>query len=110
VSHYADCVKSKYGHSTFEDEDGFFSYSAEKVFYIEEWYLRPEARSMRKAKEYLSKMDAVAKELKYDAVFISINMKAKNDLKDATLFWVLREKYKLSHSNENFIFLKRGVS
>lgn len=110
MSHYADCIKDKYNLETYEDEHGFFSFSAGNEFLITEFYIKPESRGPKQIyKKYLEVMYQKARDLGFKELSVSVYMQAKNGLAEATLFLMLREKFKLSHLQNGLIFLKKAV-
>jgi hypothetical protein len=110
MSLYAEAVNEKYGFSVYEDDNGFFAYRIiEKQLYIEEFFISEKVRSEKKGKEFLNVMIELAKSFNCEKVVISIYMYVKNDLRDATLFIAMRNKFRLLRSSESHIYLERGL-
>src|ERR1700677_2749373 len=106
---YAACIKEKYGFDCYFDDDGFFTWSTVGCFFVQEFYISPTSRIYHKSySKFLKMMYEKALEAGYNEVFISIYMKAKNDLKENTLMLALREGFILSSSSADHIILKKG--
>lgn len=110
MSLYAEAVKEKYGQKVHEDEQGFFTYSLiNDCLFIEEFFISPKFRSEKKGVEFLNEMIKIASENKVKKIIVSIFMNVQNDLKEATMFVCLKNKFKLSKSTESHIYLQRGL-
>lgn len=111
VNFHVDCMREKYGWSSYTDEHGFFYYTLDGDLVVREFWIRPESRaSIKVYRDYLKMMDEIASLTKCKSVIISIFMDAKNDLKDNTLALALRAGFKLDRlQGESHIVLKREL-
>lgn len=104
MSHYADYMKEAFGEHVVEDENGFYHYSFyDDYLFINNLYVSPSSRGFKVAKGYIRQMAKIAEIKKYKQLIGSVSL--SNLKKESVLTTYLRNKCKISSSNENFIYV-----
>ena len=104
MSHYAEYIKEAFGEHVVEDENVFYHYSFyDDYLFINNLYVSPNNRGFKVAKGYIREMAKIAKIKKYKQLVGSVSL--SNLKKEKVLTTYLRNKCKISSSNESFIYV-----
>ena len=104
MSHYQSYIEEAFGENVVEDKDGFYHYSFyDDYLFINNLYVSPESRGFKVAKGYIREIAKIAKIKKYEQIIGSVSL--SNLKKEKVLMIYLRNKCKISSSNENYIYV-----
>lgn len=107
IEMYGDYINEKFGKDIIYSEHGFLTYLAKDVFYIEEIYIKPEARHSGEGQELGLKAETIARDKKYKEVFGSVSIQSATATRAMRI--LLEFGYKLHSIKADLIFLKKDL-
>ncbi len=107
-SNYGRYIYERLGKSILEDEDGFAVYfCVNKACYIEEIYVRPEARKSGVAKKYADEISRQAKQNGMEVLIGTVKPSAKGSTTSIKV--LLAYGFELESCEHDFIFFKKSL-
>lgn len=105
---FYDYLKQRNQSDVLENEDGFLIYSiTQRGAFIEDAYVRPEARQKRVMSELVAKLEGIAKELCLE--WIVAHVQLKDPGRKDTLIAAFMNGFDLVDSNEAFLTIAKKI-